>query len=92
MESCRLSVHLKPRAKNERIMVGDDGRVSLSVHAPPVDGKANAACVEALAQRLKLARSALSVVAGWKSRDKVVEVNGLARDEALRRLVNSGSK
>lgn len=60
------------------------GVLKVQVSAPPVEGAANRALIEILAEWLDMPRRALSVVQGSTSRDKVVEVSsddpaGLAR-------------
>jgi uncharacterized protein YggU (UPF0235/DUF167 family) len=56
------------------------------VSAAPERGRANEAVVGLLAERLGVSRRSLAVVSGRSSRDKVVELRGLAPDEAERRL------
>lgn len=46
----------------------------IRVTPPAVDGKANAATIEALAQALDLPRSSVQIVAGEHARTKVMEV------------------
>jgi uncharacterized protein YggU (UPF0235/DUF167 family) len=58
----------------------------LRVSAPPERGKANEATLELLAGTLGVSATNLRLVAGHASRDKTVEVSGLAADEAERRL------
>jgi uncharacterized protein len=58
----------------------------LRVSAPPERGKANEATLELLAGTLGVSAANLRLVAGHASRDKTVEVSGLAADEAERRL------
>ncbi len=58
----------------------------LRVSAPPERGKANEAALELLAGTLGVSPTNLRLVAGHASRDKTVEVSGLAADEAERRL------
>jgi uncharacterized protein len=58
----------------------------LRVSASPERGKANEAALELLARTLGVAATNLRLVAGHASRDKTVEVSGLAADEAERRL------
>ena len=79
-------VKVHPRAKKNAItgVVGEALKVSLT--APPVDGKANAACVEFFAKLLKVPRSSVSIASGETSRNKVVRVVGLAAEEVRRRL------
>jgi uncharacterized protein (TIGR00251 family) len=82
----RLRLRVQPRASRDEVagVAGDAIRVRLT--APPVEGAANEALVRFLADRLHVARSAVALVSGHTSRIKVVEVSGLAPDEALRRL------
>ena len=82
----RIRVRVKPRAKEERIEgLSPDGTLVVRVAAPPERGKANERLVRMLAEALGVARSDVRVVAGHKSRDKVVEVEGVGK-ETLGRL------
>jgi uncharacterized protein YggU (UPF0235/DUF167 family) len=56
------------------------------VDAKPVDGEANAAIAEYIAELLGLKRREVSLVAGAKSRDKVLAVGGLSAAQGLERL------
>jgi len=75
--SVRFNVRVQPRASRAGVdgLHGDALRVR--VNAPPVDGAANEAVVELLAELLKVPRRAVRVVAGESSRSKVVEVDGV---------------
>ncbi len=64
---------------------GDAIRVRLA--APPVDGAANDELVRFLAERFGVPRRAVRLVAGAGARRKVVEVDGIAADEAMRVLL-----
>ena len=82
----RIRVRVKPRAKEERIEgLSPDGTLVVRVAAPPERGKANERLVRILAEAFGVARSDVRVVAGHKSRDKVVEVEGVGK-EVLGRL------
>ena len=56
------------------------------IHAPPLEGRANEALTEFLADELDLPRRAVSLVRGDTARQKVVRIDGLALDEVKRRL------
>ena len=60
--------------------------VLVRLAAAPVDGAANAELVETLARVLDLPRRAITITAGATSRSKRVRLDGLTREEALRRL------
>lgn len=71
----RLQIHLQPRAAHDRI-VGWHGRaLKVQVHAPPVEGAANAALVELLAATLAVPRRAVRILHGSTTRNKVVEID-----------------
>jgi uncharacterized protein YggU (UPF0235/DUF167 family) len=58
----------------------------LRVTAAPERGRANDAAVRLVAERLGVGTDDVRLVAGHGSRDKVVEVTGVAPAEAERRL------
>lgn len=84
---CRLALKITPGAPRDKVLgeLGDAVRIKL--RAPPVDGKANDALVRFLAEKLGLHTSAIRLVAGATGRRKVVEITGLALDEARRRVL-----
>lgn len=81
-----FAVKVHPRAKKNAITgeVGDALKIALT--APPVEGKANQACVEFFAKLLKVPRSSISIAAGQSSRNKVIRVVGLSAVELQTRL------
>lgn len=60
-----------PNAKKNKIIKFGDG-FKIYLTAPPVEGKANKAALEALAEYLGLKRSQLEIAKGERSRDKTV--------------------
>ncbi len=81
-----FTVKIQPRARKNAI-TGVLGEVlKISLVAPPVDGKANAACVTFLATLLEVPRSSVTIAAGQSSRTKVIHVAGLTAVEVRRRL------
>jgi len=85
--SARLTLHVQPRARRTEVagLHGDAIRVRLA--APPVDGAANDELVRFLAERFGVARRAVRIVAGATARRKVVEIDGVAADDAMRVLL-----
>ena len=84
-----FAVKVHPRAKNDAITgeLGDALKVDLT--APPVEGKANEACIELFAKLLKVPRSSVTIAAGLSSRNKVIRVAGLTAQELRTRLTAS---
>jgi len=81
-----FAVRVHPRAKKNAITgeLGDALKVALT--APPVEGKANEACIEFFAKFLKVPRSSVSIAAGQSSRNKIIRVVGLTAEELQKRL------
>jgi uncharacterized protein (TIGR00251 family) len=67
--------------------VGELGdALKLALTAPPVDGKANEACIEFIADLLRLPRSEVTIASGQSSRNKVIRVTGITVPELQKRL------
>lgn len=81
-----LQVRVTPRSSRHRVdgVLGDALKIRLQ--APPVEGKANEALVEFLADQLDLPRRAVQLEAGAQSRTKRVRISGLTGAEVQRRL------
>ena len=85
-----FAVRLHPRAKKNAITgtLGDALKISLT--APPIEGRANHACIEFLADLLKLPRSSITIAAGQTSRNKLIRISGVSAadiEACLRPLV-----
>ncbi|MDY6948903.1 MAG: DUF167 domain-containing protein [Pseudomonadota bacterium] len=86
-DSTRINVYVQPRASKTAIAGMHDGCVKIRLAAPPVDGAANAALVEFIAEQLGIAKSRVRITAGLASRRKTVAVDGVTAQqlaEALR--------
>jgi uncharacterized protein (TIGR00251 family) len=81
-----LVIRLQPRAKRNAIVEERDGVLRVSVAAAPVDGRANAALCKLIAKRAGVARGRVSVVRGERSREKLVQVEGVDLEELRRAL------
>jgi uncharacterized protein (TIGR00251 family) len=80
-----FEVKIHPRARKNAI-TGELGKaLKLSLTAPPVEGRANEACIEFLANLLKVPRSSVTIASGQSSR-KVIRVSGLSSDEVQERF------
>lgn len=81
-----LTLHIQPGARRSEIagIYGDALKIRLA--APPVDGKANAALIEFVAERLGLPRSAVLLKSGQTSRRKGLEI-GTPVPDLRRRLM-----
>jgi uncharacterized protein len=82
----RFAVRVQPRASRSEIAGTYGDALKVRLQAPPVDGAANAALVDFLADSLGVPRRAVRIVAGMSSRSKVVEVDGVP-PAAVQRLL-----
>jgi len=81
-----LAVRVTPRARKNEIVGAQGEALKVKLAAPPVEGAANAALCEFLADRLGVRKSAVTIIAGRTSRHKVARVEGVTTDEARARL------
>ncbi len=81
-----FAVKVHPRAKRDAITgeVGDALKVSLT--APPVEGRANQACIDFFAKLLNVPRSSVTIAAGESGRRKVMRVFGLTAAQLREKL------
>ena len=84
----RVCVHVQPRASRSEIVGLHGAALKVRLHAPPVDGAANEALVELIADVLNVPRRAVRIVAGLSSRAKTVEIAGTT-ESAVRMLLKS---
>ena len=87
-DGASLTVKLHPRAKRNAITGSVGGAVKISLTAPPIQGRANQACIEFLAELLKLPRSSITIAAGQTSRNKLIRISGLSAAEVQARLAS----
>ena len=81
-----FAVKVQPRARKNAItgVVGD--ALKLSLTAPPVEGKANQALIEFLAEVFEIPRSSITIASGESSRLKTVRITGASRQTLEGRL------
>ena len=73
-----FAVKVHPRAKKNAITGELGDALKLSLTTPPVEGRANEACVEFFAKLLKVPRSSVTIASGLSSRNKVIRVAGVS--------------
>ncbi|MGH9523401.1 MAG: DUF167 domain-containing protein [Terriglobales bacterium] len=81
-----FAVRVQPRAKRNAV-IGEVGEaIKIALTAPPVEGKANGACIAFLAELLAVPRSSITIAAGETSRNKVIRVSGVTAAQVEVRL------
>ena len=79
-----LKVHVQPRASRSEVIGWREDALALRLTAPPVEGAANKACRDFLAEWLGVKRADVELLSGEKSREKRFRISGL--DEASLRM------
>jgi len=72
----RLKIKVELRSSRKEIsgIVGDT--LKIKVHAPPVEGAANKEIIEILSQAFHIRKTAIKIIAGHHTREKIVEFAG----------------
>jgi uncharacterized protein (TIGR00251 family) len=86
----RIVVHVVPRAGRTTVAGRHGDAIKIKVGASPVAGAANAELVRFLAERLGVARGAVTLTAGGSSRRKTVTIAGLSAAAAIGALLEPG--
>jgi hypothetical protein len=82
----RITVKVHPRARRTRIAgkIGETWKLDMA--APPVDGKANVACIRFFAELAGVPQAYVRIVLGLSNRTKVIEIAGVSQQLIESRL------
>jgi len=81
-----FAVKIHPRANKNAVTGEVGGALKIALNAPPVDGRANDACIGFLAEVLDVPPSSVTIASGHKNRQKVIRVATLTAVEVRHRL------
>lgn len=73
----KINIKVHARSKRESITPQSDGSYKVEVKAPPVDGAANEAICELVAEHFHVHKRDVSVVMGSTNNKKVIEILGM---------------
>jgi len=82
---------VQPRAARSEIVGVHGDALKVKLAAPPVDGAANEELIELFARTFAVARRSVRILAGERSRSKIVEIEGVT-DGAVRAVVEGGAR
>ncbi|HEX4006564.1 MAG TPA: DUF167 domain-containing protein [Acidobacteriaceae bacterium] len=89
-EGARFSVRVTPRAGRTAITglhgEGSAAALRIALHAPPVEGRANEALIDFLADLLGTRRSEIEIAGGRQARTKVILVRAKTASEVAARI------
>ena len=81
-----LQFHIVSNAKIDKVMGAHGDAIKIKLRAPAVEGKANAALRSFLAEELHISESRITLARGQRSREKLIRIDGLNKEEVRRRL------
>lgn len=76
-------IRVLPRSSRCEIVGVQDNALKVKITAPPVEGKANAACIRFLSDVLGVRKNRITIKAGQKSKNKTVSISGITKEEVL---------
>ena len=82
----KIPLRAYPNAARDEVLGFTDGVLRVKIAAPPVRGKANERLVAFFSQLLGISKGSVSVVRGHTSRNKLIAIDGLSRDDVMKRL------
>ena len=83
-----FAVKVHPRARKNAITGTLGDALKLALTAPPIEGKANEAVIDFLADFFDIPRSSITIASGKTSRLKVVHISGASAEHLRQRLAD----
>ncbi len=77
----QFALRVQPRASRSAIAGTMGDAIKLAITAPPVDGKANLAVVEYLADLFRVAKSSVVILSGETGRNKLIAIRGVSAEQ-----------
>ena len=77
----RFSAIIQPRSSKNEVTGIFHNALKIRLTAPPVDGAANKACIRFFSKLLGISPSEISIIQGFSSRNKTIEVIGLTEKQ-----------
>jgi uncharacterized protein (TIGR00251 family) len=80
---CRFEIKAVPNAPKTQVIGWLGEALKVKVHAPALEGKANEELCSFLARSLGLSKRSVRLLQGEASRKKLVEIEGMSREEVI---------
>ena len=81
-----IKVKVIPRSSRTEILGKENDIYRMKLTAPPVEGKANKAVIELLAEKLGVPKREIEIVSGKTGRLKTIRIRGLTAGEVAQAL------
>jgi hypothetical protein len=73
----KIQVITKAKARSSKVVQITDTVYEISVKAPPLEGKANLAVIEAVAEHFRVHKNQVRIISGFTSVNKTVLIEGI---------------
>lgn len=83
---CLITVRVTPRASRSGVLGEEAEWLRIRLQAPPVDGKANAALIEWLADTIKRPKRTIALISGDTNRLKRLRITDITPEELIAKL------
>ncbi len=80
---------VQPGASKNQIVGVYEDTLKVRISAPPVQGKANKALIQFLAEQLRVNRSQVEIISGHTTRTKTIHVIGEGTEKKLQNIIDS---
>ncbi len=77
-DGIRIEVKVEPRSSKKGLAGVLGNKLKVKLTSPPVDGAANEQLVEVLAEAFGIKKTAVKIIRGQSSKNKVVELTGIS--------------
>jgi uncharacterized protein (TIGR00251 family) len=85
-QTIRLAVKVTPNTGRNEVTGFKEDVLQVRIAAPPEKGKANKELVDFLSDKLGVKKSSITITRGPTSRNKVLAIEGIRREQMIRRL------
>lgn len=82
-----LFIAVRPNSSRTSVEGAMDNALKIKTTAPPVEDRANKACLKLLSKTLGIPKNSMSIISGRKSRKKTVLIENSTIDAIRRRLM-----
>jgi uncharacterized protein (TIGR00251 family) len=76
-----FKVKVYPKSSKNEIVGAKGDALGVKITAAPTKGKANSSCIALLADEFSLSKSQIEIVRGRISRNKVIRIKGISRED-----------
>jgi len=79
-----LKIHVKPSSRENKLILDQDGMLTMHVISPPREGKANRELVRWLSKKLRKSTSEVKLIGGLSSNVKTILVVGDRKEDIMK--------